>query len=116
MLREVEELSACPPEDYSRLFKKWKQQEYVNTNDFQFIEPILTQRLIMYDIKKSIGDESNMKATAIKTHLDIAKIADEQGYFQFAAKALGKFPFIDFLFTLNELLSIICIFSSFQLP
>ncbi|XP_024944918.1 serine-protein kinase ATM isoform X2 [Cephus cinctus] len=90
MLREVEELSSAKPTNYMNVLNKWYEEDFVNTNDFQYVEPILSQRIIMYQIKESLKNDPVIKDTLINTYLKIAEVAVEQGYQQTAARALDS--------------------------
>ena len=92
MLREIEEFATTDAKNYNELFLEWHQQDFVDTHDFQYVEPILSQRIVMY---KSRNTNNNilaelMKNSLISTHLNIADVAEKQGYFPIAGRALDS--------------------------
>lgn len=91
MLSEIEELCSTRPEDYFRVLQKWQQCDITNFNEFQYIEPILTQRSIMYQINDTLCNNSIIKDELVGTHIKIAEIARNQGHLQIAARALGTY-------------------------
>ncbi|XP_046831234.1 serine-protein kinase ATM isoform X2 [Vespa crabro] len=88
MLSEIEELCSTKPEDYSKVLQKWQQCDITNFNEFQYTEPILTQRSIMYQINDTLCNNSIIKDELVGTHIKIAEIARNQGHLQIAARAL----------------------------
>lgn len=76
-------------DDYDALFDAWYQQGFNDTHDFQYVESILSQRVVMYNMRKSGSTLSSMTRALIHTHLEIAEISEEQGYFSIAARSLG---------------------------
>lgn len=89
MLSEIEELCLTKSEDYSKVLRKWQQCDITNFNEFQYTEPILTQRSIMYQINDTLCNNSIIKNELVDTHIKIAEIARNQGHLQIAARALG---------------------------
>ncbi|KAK2581050.1 hypothetical protein KPH14_006093 [Odynerus spinipes] len=89
MLSEIEELCLTKPDDYSTVLRKWQQCSIGNLNEFQYTEPILTQRSIMYQINDTLYNNSIIKAELVNTYIEIAEIAQNQGHLQIAARALG---------------------------
>ncbi|KAL2712028.1 serine-protein kinase ATM-like isoform X3 [Vespula squamosa] len=89
MLSEIEELCLTKSEDYSKVLQKWQQCDITNFNEFQYTEPILTQRSIMYQINDTLCNNSIIKDELVNTHIKIAEIARNQGHLQIAARALG---------------------------
>ena len=89
MLREIEELNSSKPDEYREILSSWKFQEYIRTSEFQYVEPILWQRSIMYKIKDSFKNNDVLKTALIDLYLEISEIAAHQRYFKDAHRALG---------------------------
>jgi predicted DNA binding protein len=90
MLREIEELSLTNPVDYENLLASWDSQKYICNNSFQYIEPILSQRLVMFQIQEPLKNSAIIKNALIDVQLKMAQLAQQQGYLNVAARALGK--------------------------
>ncbi|XP_011494720.1 PREDICTED: serine-protein kinase ATM [Ceratosolen solmsi marchali] len=88
MLREIEEFSSTKSDDYEILFVRWNNQKYICNNSFQYIEPILSQRLVMFQIQESLKNSTIVKNALINVQLEIAQLAQQQGYLNVAARAL----------------------------
>lgn len=91
-LQEIEDFSeAYWKENVSltQVAHKWKQQDDIGYNDFEHIEPILSQRVVMLGIargKENIADQA--QSLYQKLNLEIANRAREEGHFQVAMKCL----------------------------
>ncbi|XP_058790954.1 serine-protein kinase ATM [Phymastichus coffea] len=88
MLREIEEFSETDPKDYNILFKKWGKDKYFCNNNFQFIEPILTQRTVIFQIKETMKRRNDIQNAFIDTQYQIAQLAQQEGNFNVATRAL----------------------------
>nr|XP_031830614.1 uncharacterized protein LOC116426162 isoform X4 [Nomia melanderi] len=89
LIREIEELSLAKPDEYEKLLKKWKQQDITNFNEFQYIEPVLTQRTIMYQINDTLALNMQLKDALFNTYLDISKIAADKENLHIATRSLA---------------------------
>ncbi|XP_015186804.1 PREDICTED: serine-protein kinase ATM isoform X1 [Polistes dominula] len=89
MLSELEELCFINSEDYPKVIEKWQKFNVMNFNEFQYIEPILTQRSIMYQINDTLSNNPIIKDDLVNTHIKIAEVAQNQGHLSMAARALG---------------------------
>lgn len=85
MLREVEDFANIEPSCRNKFLEEWNREKDLDSHDFQWIEPILAQRLVMYRTKGTLTNRA-----LIETHFDIAEIAQEQGYLSIAARALDS--------------------------
>lgn len=86
MLREIEEIYFADPEKYDSIIEKWKIQDSIGVNEFQYIEPILSQRTVfLLNSDKRKFD----KKFLIDEYLRLAESSQGHGYFQVAARALG---------------------------
>lgn len=88
LLREIEQLSSADSQRYPEVLRRWDEHE-IPTNQFEYVEPILRQRIIMFQIKESLKADANMQEAFFGTCLDLAKIAEGQGNFPVAVRALG---------------------------
>lgn len=89
MLREIEELYSAEPGTYNQMIEKWDNQDFIGVNDFEYIEPILSQRTILLQAKGA-GDSQVMKDALVDTYLQVTELSKKYGYFQMAARALGS--------------------------
>jgi len=92
LLREIEQLSSAADsseEKYPEVLQSWNEHQISLTNEFNYIEPILWQRITMFRIRESLRTDSNVQTAFFITCLDLAKIAESQGNFPVAARALG---------------------------
>ncbi|KAG7199579.1 hypothetical protein KM043_014186 [Ampulex compressa] len=89
MLREIEEFNLTNQENYKEILDKWEQHNITKSNEFEYIEPILTQRTVMYQMKNTSVGDTITEHTLANTYLEIAKVAAKQGYSQVASRALG---------------------------
>ncbi|XP_043278372.1 serine-protein kinase ATM [Venturia canescens] len=85
MLQEIEDFANVEPDRCHEAVENWNRENDLDSNDFQWIEPILSQRLVMYQTKGTLTN-----GALINTHFDIAEIAEEQGYLSIAARALDS--------------------------
>lgn len=89
LINEIEELSFAKQDEYEQILHKWQLQDIANFSDFQYIEPILTQRTIMFQINNILIDNINIKNALFNTYLQISKIAADKEDLQIATRALG---------------------------
>lgn len=91
MLREIEEIYFARPNEYHSIIEKWKIQDSIGVNDFQFIEPILTQRTVFLPIVTNrTNDKNYVQNSLTETYLYLTESSQEHCYFQTAARALGS--------------------------
>ena len=106
MLREIEEWVSTDPSDYNERFVNWQYHDYINNNDFEYLESVLSQRIIIYKINQSHGKEKIIHDALIESYLKLIQYAKQRGHFRVATRALGKvsskiFVIIIFLFRIN---------------
>jgi len=92
LLREIEQLNSAadsPQEKYSKVLQRWNEHEISLTGQFDYVEPILWQRITMFRIRESLWTNTNIREAFFATCLDLAEFAVSQGDFQVAARALG---------------------------
>ncbi|XP_076280978.1 serine/threonine-protein kinase tefu isoform X2 [Lasioglossum baleicum] len=89
LIREIEELSSAKPDEHEKVLQKWQQQDISNFNELQYIEPILTQRTIMYQINNALVDSVQMKDALYNTYLNILKIAADKENLRIATRSLA---------------------------
>ncbi|XP_019882077.2 serine-protein kinase ATM isoform X2 [Camponotus floridanus] len=92
LLREIEQLNSVadsPQEEYSKVLQRWNEHEISLTGQFDYVEPILWQRITMFRIRESLWTNANIQEAFFATCLDLAKVAVSQGDFQVATRALG---------------------------
>ncbi|XP_076687337.1 serine/threonine-protein kinase tefu isoform X2 [Andrena cerasifolii] len=89
LIREIEELSSAKEDEYEKVLQKWQQQNVANFNEFQYIEPILTQRTVMYQINDTLANNINIKNALFNTYLEISKIAADKENLPVATRSLA---------------------------
>ncbi|XP_076661502.1 serine/threonine-protein kinase tefu isoform X2 [Halictus rubicundus] len=89
LIREIEELSSAKPDEHEKVLQKWQQQDISNFNELQYIEPILTQRTIMYQINNALVHSVQMKDALFNTYLNISKIAADKENLHIATRSLA---------------------------
>lgn len=89
LIREIEELSSAKPDEYEKVLQKWQQQDVTNFNEFQYIEPILTQRIVMYQINDVLMNNAKVKTELFNTYLEMSKIAADKENLHIATRSLG---------------------------
>lgn len=88
LLREIEQLCLTDSQKYSEVLQRWNEHEIL-TGQFEYVEPILQQRIIMFRIKESLKMDTNIQEAFFTTCLDLAIVAECQGNFPVATRALG---------------------------
>ncbi|XP_024884976.1 serine-protein kinase ATM [Temnothorax curvispinosus] len=91
LLREIEQLSwaADSPETrYSEILQRWNEHEISLIGQFDHVEPILWQRITMFRIRESLWTDPNVQEAFFATCLDLVKVAEGQGNFSVATRAL----------------------------
>ncbi|XP_066601781.1 serine-protein kinase ATM-like [Prorops nasuta] len=88
MLQEIEEFNCVNLENFSEILNNWKQYNIANSNEFEYVEPILTQRTVMLK-KHLLHNNSDIQHALISAYMDIAKVANDQEHSQIATLALG---------------------------
>ncbi|KAL6424274.1 hypothetical protein ACFW04_009833 [Cataglyphis niger] len=92
LLREIEQLNSVADlsqERYLEILQRWNAHEISLTGQFDYVEPILWQRIIMFRIRESLWTDTNIREAFCATCLDLAEVAMSQGNFQVATRALG---------------------------
>lgn len=91
LLREIEQLNSATDsqEEYSKVLQRWNEHEISLTGQFEYVEPILWQRITMFRIRESLWMNTNIREAFFATCLNLAEVAVSQGNFQVAARALG---------------------------
>ncbi|KAG5880543.1 hypothetical protein JTB14_026776 [Gonioctena quinquepunctata] len=76
-------------EDFSRItttrdmVDKWAlQDKLIRNNDFQYMEPIITQRLVMLNDHLRSHRDEKLQSFLVNLTLDFAGLAKEEGYFK----------------------------------
>jgi len=91
LLREIEQLSWAadsPEKRYPEILRRWNEHEISLIGQFDHIEPILWQRIIMFRIRESLRTDANVQKAFFATCLDLAKVAESQSNFSVATRAL----------------------------
>lgn len=92
LLREIEQLSWAtdsPETRYPEILQRWNEHKIILIGQFDHVEPILWQRIIMFRIRESLWTDVNVQEAFFATCLDLAKVAECQGNFSVAIRALG---------------------------
>ncbi|CAK9801500.1 Serine-protein kinase ATM [Anthophora quadrimaculata] len=89
LIREIEELNSAEEDEYEKILYKWQQQDIANLNEFQYIEPILTQRIVMFQINDILITNANIKTALSNTYLQISKIAADKKNLHIATRSLA---------------------------
>lgn len=92
LLREIEQLNSAADssqEGYLEILQRWNEHEISLTGQFDYVEPILWQRIIMFRIRESLWTDTNIREAFFATCLDLTEVAVSQSNFQVAARALG---------------------------
>lgn len=90
LISEIEELSVTKEDEYKKVLHKWQQQDITNFNEFQYIEPILFQRTVMYQINTTLTNNEQIKAALADTYLQMSEIAADKENLHIAIRSLGK--------------------------
>lgn len=91
LLREIEQLSWAtdsPETNYPEILRRWNEHEITAIGQFDHVEPILWQRITMFRIRESLWMDANVQEAFFATCLDLAKVAEGQGNFSVATRAL----------------------------
>ncbi|XP_012534493.1 serine-protein kinase ATM isoform X2 [Monomorium pharaonis] len=91
LLREIEQLNWAadlPEERYPQILRRWNEHEISSTGQFDYVEPILWQRITMFRIRESLRTNVNVQKAFFATCLGLAKVAETQGNFSVATRAL----------------------------
>ncbi|XP_012149187.1 serine/threonine-protein kinase tefu isoform X2 [Megachile rotundata] len=89
LISEIEELCIAKEDEYEEVLRKWQQQDITNFNEFQYIEPILFQRTVMYQINRSLINNSQIKTALANTYLQISEIAADKENLHIATRSLA---------------------------
>ncbi|KAF3429996.1 hypothetical protein E2986_08147 [Frieseomelitta varia] len=89
LINEIEELNFAKQDEYDKLLYKWQQQDVVNFNEFEYIEPILTQRTVMFQINNTLTNNEDIKSALFNTYLQISKIAADKDNLHCATRSLA---------------------------
>lgn len=88
LLREIEQLTQTDSQEYPDMLQRWDEHGIL-TGQFEYVEPILQQRIVMFRIKESLKADANMQEAFFATCLNLAMVAEGQGNFPVAARTLG---------------------------
>ena len=72
-----------------KVLYKWQQQDIANFNEFQYIEPILFQRTVMYQINPTLTNNEQIKAALADTYLQMSEIAADKENLHIATRSLA---------------------------
>ncbi|XP_029040439.2 serine-protein kinase ATM [Osmia bicornis bicornis] len=89
LISEIEELSVTKEDEYEKVLYKWQQQDIANFNEFQYIEPILFQRTVMYQINPTLTNNEQIKAALADTYLQMSEIAADKENLHIATRSLA---------------------------
>nr|XP_046474200.1 serine-protein kinase ATM isoform X2 [Neodiprion pinetum] len=89
MLREIEEIYFAKINDYSLMIEKWRTQDSMGVNDFEYIEPILSQRIVLLQSNEKSKNEV-IKNALVDTYFRLNQLSKKHGYFQTSARVLGS--------------------------
>ncbi|XP_046739148.1 serine-protein kinase ATM isoform X2 [Diprion similis] len=89
MLREIEEIYFAKLDDYSSMIEKWNTQDSMGVNDFEYIEPILSQRIVLLQSNEK-GKNQVVKNALVDTYFRLNQLSKKHGYSQTSARALGS--------------------------
>ncbi|EGI58185.1 Serine-protein kinase ATM, partial [Acromyrmex echinatior] len=91
MLREIEQLSWAAnssEKKYPEILRRWNEHNISLIGQFEHVEPILSQRITMFRIRESLRTNADVQKAFFDTCLDLAKVAESQGNFSVATRAL----------------------------
>ncbi|KAL0100932.1 hypothetical protein PUN28_019367 [Cardiocondyla obscurior] len=91
LLREIEQLSWAadsPEARFPEILRRWNEHEISLVGQFEHVEPILWQRITMFRIRESLWMDANVQESFFTTCLNLAKVAEDQGNFSMATRAL----------------------------
>lgn len=91
MLREIEQLSWAADSSekkYPEILRRWNEHNISSIGQFDHVEPILSQRITMFRIRESLRTNADVQKAFFDTCLDLAKVAESQGNFSVATRAL----------------------------
>ncbi|KAJ8960033.1 hypothetical protein NQ318_009470 [Aromia moschata] len=81
--------------NFASLLTKWKlQDDLVRKNDFQYVEPVIAQRIVMLSEHLKMNSDDELKNYLIKTLLDFTDFAREEGHFRVSARALDNLRYL----------------------
>lgn len=89
MLREIEEWASTKPSEYAERFFDWHHHNYVKNNDFEYVEPLFSQRIAVCKMKQSLEGDAVVKSVLPDIYLELIQYAEERGHFRVATQALG---------------------------
>ncbi|XP_043476471.1 serine-protein kinase ATM-like [Leptopilina heterotoma] len=90
MLREIEECNNTNSSDYRDRVNEWKHYEYIKNNDFEFVEPLISQRIAICKIEQLHVTDDSLKNVLIDMHLDLVHFAEQRGHFRIATRTLDS--------------------------
>ncbi|XP_068082647.1 serine-protein kinase ATM [Anabrus simplex] len=88
-LQAIQEIEDFANIDMKSVLEKWRLQDEISFNEFEFIEHILWQRTVLLSLAEAGKGEKIQKAMEVlaNLHLDIAILARNEGCHQVAARS-----------------------------
>ncbi|XP_051160028.1 serine-protein kinase ATM-like [Leptopilina boulardi] len=90
MLREIEEWNNTNSNDYNNRIEELQYYEYIKNNDFEFVEPLISQRIAICKIMQSHVMDEKLKNVLIDMHIDLVHYAEQRGHFKIATRTLDS--------------------------
>ncbi|XP_033207324.1 serine-protein kinase ATM-like isoform X3 [Belonocnema kinseyi] len=90
MLREIEEWASTKPSEYANRLFDWHHHNYIKNNDFEYVEPLFSQRIAICKMKQSLEGDAFVKSVLPDIYLELIQYAEERGHFRVATRALDS--------------------------
>lgn len=93
LLLEIEQLNwvaDSPDEKCPVILRRWHEHEIGLTGQYNCVEPILWQRIIMFRARESLRANIHVRDAFFATCLNLAALAESQGDFPVATRALDS--------------------------
>ncbi|GLG95164.1 Serine/threonine-protein kinase ATM [Gryllus bimaculatus] len=101
LIQEMSEFHSVENElELDDLLKKWLQRDEIVCNQFEDIEPVFRQRIVMLNSSR----DKNLNQKAAEVAVRLATLAREENQLQVAAKCVGLFNVTNLPSNLNALL------------
>ena len=89
MLREIEEWASTKPSEYTERFVDWEHHNYINNNNFEYVEPLFSQRIAICKMKQARENNEVVKSALLDVYLELVQLAEQKGDFRVATRTLG---------------------------
>ncbi|XP_020292169.1 serine-protein kinase ATM isoform X3 [Pseudomyrmex gracilis] len=93
LLLEIEQLNwvaDSPDEKCPVILRRWQEHEIGLTGQYNCVEPILWQRIVMFRARESLRANIHVRDAFFATCLDLAALAESQSDFPVATRALDS--------------------------